>query len=233
MEIKLLTLQTDKLQSMKEFYTKHLGFSLCGDSPKSFRIQVGKSMLEFTNSNGAREPFYHFAMNIPSNQFQEAKAWLKEKKPLLLEDGEDEADFSFWPAHSCYFEDPAGNIVEFIARYNVTPTSELPFSNHSILNIGEIGLISHDAPMIGEQLKTINIVNSDDSPITNSKLSFMQESNNGVFIILAGPGRRWLFSEKKSKVFPMKIILDNQFCLGINEDQEFFMCKSSLNYKEI
>ncbi len=34
MEIKLLTLQTDKLEAMKEFYTKKLGFSLLPPSYK-------------------------------------------------------------------------------------------------------------------------------------------------------------------------------------------------------
>ncbi|MGE7021634.1 VOC family protein [Solibacillus cecembensis] len=223
MEIKRLTLQTDKLQSMKEFYTNDLGFSLCGESPTSFRIQVGKSVLEFTNSNVVGKPYYHFALNIPSNQFQEAKTWLKRKQPLLLEDGEDEADFPFFPAHSCYFEDPAGNIVELIARYHVNPMSELPFSIDSILNISEIGLIVKDAPVVGEQLKKINLIKSDNAPITNATLSFMQDSKNGVFIILTGTGRRWLFSNKVSKVFPMKINMDNHYCLGIDGNNGFFM----------
>ncbi|MFS0647541.1 VOC family protein [Siminovitchia sp. 179-K 8D1 HS] len=223
MEIKLLTLQTDQLEKMKEFYTQYLGFSLCGESPNSFQIQAGTSILEFTNENAAGEPYYHFALNIPSNQFQEAKAWLQEKTTLLSEDGEDEAFFSFWPAHACYFEDPAGNIVELIARYNVNPSSESPFSVNNILNISEIGLIVKDAPTVGEQFKEINMFESDNEPITNSSLSFMQENNNGVFILLTGTGRRWLFSEKRSNIFPMKIVLDKQLVLGVDEEQEFFI----------
>lgn len=122
MEIKLLTLQTNKLEVMKEFYTQQLGFSLCGEGPNHFRIQVGKSILEFTNDKVAGELYYHFAFNIPSNQFQEAKEWLKGKTTLLLEDGEDEADFSFWHAHACYFEDPQGilsNSLRDISRIQI------------------------------------------------------------------------------------------------------------------
>lgn len=173
------------------------------------------------------EPYYHFAFNIPANQFQEAKEWLKGKTTLLLEDGEDEADFSFWPAHACYFEDPAGNIVELIARYNENPNSESQFTVNSILNISEIGLIVKDAPMVGEQFKEIDIFDSDHDPVTNSSLNFMQDHNNGVFIILTSIDRRWLFSEKKSKIFPMKITLDEQLIVGVDKEHEFFMKKSS------
>ena len=223
MEIKILRLQTDELEIMKEFYTQHLGFSICGESLYSFQIQVGTSILEFTNEKVVGEPYYHFAFNIPSNQFQEAKEWLKGKITLLLEDGEDEADFSFWPAHACYFEDPAGNIVELIARYNVNPNSEPPFSVNNILNISEIGLIVQDAPMVGKQLKKVNIFERDNDPITNTTLNFMQENNNGVFILLTSISRRWLFSEKKSEIFPMTITLDKQLVLGVDEELEFFI----------
>ena len=223
MEIKLLTLQTHKLEIMKEFYARHLGFSICEERPNRFQLQVGTSMLEFTNESIAGEPYYHFAFNIPANQFQEAKEWLKEKTSLLLEDGEDEADFSFWPAHACYFEDPAGNIVELIARYNVNSISESPFSVNTILNISEIGLIVKDAPTVGEQFKDINIYERDNDPINNTSLNFMQENNNGVFILLTSIGRRWLFSEKKSEIFPMIITLDKQLVIGVDVEHEFFI----------
>lgn len=226
MEIKLLTLQTKKLKMMKEFYTQQLGFSICGENQNGFQIQVGTSILEFTNEKVAGEPYYHFAFNIPANQFQEAKEWLKGKTTLLLEDGEDEADFSFWPAHACYFEDPAGNIVELIARYNENPNSESPFLVNSILNISEIGLVVKDAPIVGEQFKEINIFDSDNDPVTNSSLNFMQEINNGVIILLTSIDRRWLFSEKKSEIFPMKITLGNQVVIGIDEEHEFFIRKN-------
>jgi len=225
MEIKLLTLQTNKLEMMKEFYTQHLGFSICGENPNAFQIQVGTSILEFTNEKVAGEPYYHFAFNIPANQFQVAKEWLKGKITLLLEDGEDEAYFSFWPAHACYFEDPAGNIVELIARTNENPNSESPFSVNSILNISEIGLIVKDATMVGERFKEINIFDRDNDPVTNSSLSHIQDNNNGVFILLTSINRKWLFSEKKSEIFPMKITLGNQIVISVDEEHEFFINK--------
>lgn len=221
MEIKKLTLQTHNLNVMREFYVQHLGFPLRGEGPHGFQIQAGPSILEFTNEEVGGEPYYHFAFNIPTNQFQEAKKWLREKTTLLLEKGEDEAHFSFWPAHACYFEDPAGNIVELIARQNESVSSESAFSASSILNISEIGLIVKDPPTVGNQLKGISIIDSQNRPVTNTSFNFMQNSKNGVFILLTSPGRRWLFSEKKSEIFPMSITLDNDIVLSVNERHEF------------
>lgn len=77
--------------------------------------------------------------------------------------------------------------------------------------------------MVGEQLKEINIFDSDNDPVTNSSLNFMQDNNDGVFIILTSVDRRWLFSEKKSKIFPLKIMLDKQLLVGVNDKHEFFI----------
>ncbi len=54
----------------------------------------------------------------------------------------------------------------------------------------------------------------------------MQDHNNGVFIILTSIDRRWLFSEKKSKIFPMKITLDEQLIVGVDKEHEFFIKKA-------
>ena len=223
MEIKRLTLQTDKLHTLKYFYTQVLGFSLDDEHHDRFQIKAGSSIIEFTDKDVAGRPYYHFALNIPSNQFREAKEWLKGKLTLLVEDGEDEADFSFWPAHSCYFEDPAGNIVELVARYKENPINHAPFSVNSILNISEIGLVVKDAKRVGEQLEAIGILESEGDPISNSSLNFMQENKNGVFILLTNTGRRWLFSDKKSEIFPLKITLDKDIVIGVDEGLEFFI----------
>ena len=60
--------------------------------------------------------------------------------------------------------------------------------------------------VVGEQIKKINIFDSDNDPVTNSSLNFMQEINIVVIIILTSIDRRWLFSEKKSKVFPYIVL---------------------------
>ncbi|MFI3730076.1 hypothetical protein [Vagococcus fluvialis] len=49
-------------------------------------------------------------------------------------------------------------------------------------------------------------------------LSFMTDQENKVFILLVNPGRKWLFSEKKSKIFEQEIILDSGLILKIDNE---------------
>ena len=115
MEIRQVTLQTKNLAKMKAFYIETLGMSLTQESEESFQVAVGSSLLEFTSMNVEGEPYYHFAFNIPSNKFKEAKTWVKGKVELNVENGEDQVEFSHLLADSIYFYDPAGNIVELIS----------------------------------------------------------------------------------------------------------------------
>lgn len=223
MKIKSLTLQTDHLQTMKEFYINKLGFLMIAENRDSFQIQTGTSILEFTNSETGSKPFYHFAFNIPANQFEEAKIWLKNKVQLLIEDGEDEVNFSHLPAHAIYFEDPSGNIVEFIARYGINEESSEPFTINSILHISEIGLIVDDVFKAGKALSNANIFERDHKPLNEKFLNFMGIRDIGVFLILAHPGRRWLFSDKYSTIFPLKITVDNGRKLIVNYEGELII----------
>ena len=82
----------------------------------------------FSSKEVEGDSYYHFAFNIPANKFSEAKVWAKERVSLLVEEGEDEANFVHLPAHALYFYDPAGNIVELISRQSVSEDSTETFS---------------------------------------------------------------------------------------------------------
>jgi hypothetical protein len=64
---------------------------------------------------------YHFAFNIPENQIRSAKEWLMPRTVLLKdEQGNDYFQHSGWNSEAVYFKDPAGNILEFIARHDLS-----------------------------------------------------------------------------------------------------------------
>lgn len=223
MEIKLIVLQTKHLPQMKTFYTDTLGFDLVKEAEDSFRIAVGTGEMEFTTKAAEDDPYYHFAFNLPANKFYEAKSWIKEKVNLLVEDGADEADFAHLPAHALYFYDPSGNIVELISRHGTADESSEPFSVNSIVNISEIGLIVEDAMAAGERLNELGLNERDGHPISRQFLNFMGEKENGVFIILAQPGRRWIFSDKLSAIYPLEITLMNNNKIIVSPNKELLI----------
>ena len=65
---------------------------------------------------------------------------------LNTDDMRDETYSHNWDSHSLYFEDPAGNIVEFIAHHRENNEQERAFSVADILQVCEIGLVSENVP---------------------------------------------------------------------------------------
>jgi hypothetical protein len=143
MKITELVLQTNKLEALEIFYGTVLNMKLSKEDDGRFEIITPGTKLIFTKTAEGRNPSYHFAFNIPSNKIQEARLWLKQKVDLLWMDDyqSDIADFVNWHAKSVYFIDPAGNIVELIARFDLNDMVEEEFSAKHIRNVSEIGLV--------------------------------------------------------------------------------------------
>jgi len=220
MEISQVTLKTKDLERMKEFYTETLGMSLTEHNKESFQIAVGSSHLKFSSRYVEGAPFYHFAFNIPSNKFKEAKAWIRNKVSLNYEDGEDEAEFSHLPAQSFYFYDPVGNIVEFISRHSIAKDEVHPFSPNSIQNISEISLTVKDPVKTGHKLFAIGIKERDNYELSESSLNFLGDNSTGSYLLLTKPGRRWIFSDKTSVIHPIYIKLSNNVEIEVNDTNE-------------
>lgn len=218
MEIEVLTLQTNKLKEMKDFYIETLGFPLLSESETHFRIGIGSNELEFSTKGVVGEPYYHFAFNIPGNKFKKAKSWVKERVLLNVHDGEDEVFFSHFPAYAFYFDDPAGNIVEFIARPEIYQKEEGPFTIDDVLTISEIGLTVADAISAGEKLIDAGIHERNHLPLSTTSLNFMGDKSKGIFLILNQPGRQWFFSDKVSAIFPLEITISNQINIIVNSE---------------
>jgi hypothetical protein len=143
MLLKEVLLQTKHLSALYNFYKDVLELDTFYTSKKSIAISAGKSKLIFEETDADANPFYHFAFNIPSNKFEEAFEWMKQKVELLwLDDYKGYiADFVNWHSKSFYFPDPAGNILELIARFDLNDIEETAFSSAHIRNVSEIGLV--------------------------------------------------------------------------------------------
>ncbi|HEY3473690.1 MAG TPA: hypothetical protein VGK56_03720 [Anaerolineales bacterium] len=153
MNITRLELLSADLEAQKDFYANILELPVRRDST-ILEVRAGKTELLFTEApefDGA----YHFAFNIPENQFNLAKTWISSRVPLLRdESGRDAFNSENWNSDSVYFKDAAGNVLEFIARHNLKNTEEGEFNSKKILSISEIGLPSEDVVGFANELCT-------------------------------------------------------------------------------
>jgi catechol 2,3-dioxygenase-like lactoylglutathione lyase family enzyme len=223
MDILNVTLKTNKLEPLKAFYKTVLGCSIERETDHRFELSCGLTTIVFDHDQVADAPFYHFAFDIPANQFQQAKQWVLDRTPLLIENGKDDIYFAFSKAHSLYFEDPAGNIIEFIARLKTNAESTTPFSMASIQRMSEIGLVVEDKMAVAEQLAQYNIFPPLHENVTDHPLTFIGDRETSVYILLVEPERKWLFSPKVSKIFPIDILLSSGVKTGITPYHQFYI----------
>jgi catechol 2,3-dioxygenase-like lactoylglutathione lyase family enzyme len=154
MNITYLELMTRDLQAQRDFYENILELPV-KLTVSGLEVKAGNTDLVFTQASTDFEGAYHFAFNIPENQFHASKEWISRRIPLLHdESGQDEFESESWNSHSVYFKDAAGNVLEFIARHNLKNTADGNFDSQEILNISEIGLPSEDVIGFANELCT-------------------------------------------------------------------------------
>jgi catechol 2,3-dioxygenase-like lactoylglutathione lyase family enzyme len=147
------------LAAMKTFYAGTLGLRVLEEKDDRLTIGAGQTRLAFvpagsdgTSGPDAASPFYHVAFNIPENKILAARAWQLERSPLMpiperLRDPaypDDVVDFRHWNAHSVFFIDPGGNVVEYIARHDLRNAAPGPFGTADILYASEIAFVVDD-----------------------------------------------------------------------------------------
>ncbi len=197
-----LQLKTDQIEAQRTFYVERLGFPLIEANDKAFRLQAGATCLTFEEGDAA---CYHFAFNIPHNRFAEAKAWLKQRVELLSWDHDDQIHWKAWNAHAVYFYDPAGNVVEFIARHNL-PYESVDFDARRIMEVSEIGLAAPDVSKFSTHLQDVM-----DLPVWDAGdgQSFTALGDEHGLFILAKEGRSW-FPTSDSPAFMVPVELTVQ-----------------------
>lgn len=208
MKIKELELFILSFDDTCRFYHEIIGLEALLWTENQVSFKCGESVLIF---NRTKDKFvYHFAFNIPPNVFSSAKNWLKQRVKLLTENGADEIKFTNLNARAIYFEDPAGNIVEFIARKEIVKDAGEPnFDTSHILEISEIGLAPNKIRPYANHLLEMGIPVRKDQDIDDmTTLTFFGEASDGVHLIIAPLGRRWIFSDVEALESPVIIQTD-------------------------
>jgi hypothetical protein len=138
--------------------------SFLANGESTLTLAAGETLLTFTAAEPSDgQPFYHFAFNIPENRIESACCWQTKRTPLLpiparLRDPEhsnDVVNYAHWNAHSIFFFDPAGNVVECIARHDLRNAASGDFGSSDILYASEIAFVTDDVPALTDELKRI------------------------------------------------------------------------------
>lgn len=155
-------LSSAPLTDMKGFYHQALGLGVVAEKPGRLTVEAGRTRLTFLRPPaGDGKPFYHFAFNIPENKAAAAREWQAKRTPLLpipaaLRDPtypDDVVHYRHWNAHSVFFFDPAGNVVEYIARHDLKNPAPGGFGPADILCASEIAFVVDDVPTAVTGLK--------------------------------------------------------------------------------
>ncbi len=177
------------LEALREFYGQTFGLPVIEEAAGRLTIQAGGTRLTFLQAGDVDgDPLYHFAFNIPENKIEEAREWVSRRVPLLSKLFRTVFHFRSWNAHSIYFRDPAGNVVELIARHGLANASPEPFSQEQILYASEIGLPVDDvqatAAALGSHLGL---------PVYRPGRSFLVPAGDEHrLLIVVKKGRAWL-----------------------------------------
>ena len=140
-----LAVATARLDAVAGFYEQALGFAVERHDGRVV-IPVGDDVLELVATGDGTDPFHHFALLVPGDRFDAARAWLGERaETLARDDGETVFPFDFWDARAVYFHDPAGNIVELIAHAGTAERGATgDFSAAELAGLSEVGIVVDD-----------------------------------------------------------------------------------------
>ena len=198
-EIRMKSARLDELQRFYED-SLELPVTLKDDS---LTVVAGTTRLVFSQTQPSEnEPFYHFAFNIPENNIDSAKQWQKKRTPLLRRGNKEVIHFKGINAHSVYFNDPAGNIVEYIARHELENAADKKFGPQQILYASEIGLVVDDVGQTQREIK--ETLGLSGLPGSFRSASFSPVGDAHALLILVKRNRKWFpNNQQAAQVHPV------------------------------
>jgi catechol-2,3-dioxygenase len=215
MRILELSISGIDLVVLRQFYCAILGLREVEPGDRdTLVLHAGDTLLSFRQTDPGWHERYHFAFDVPSNRFDAALTWLKERRaPITGADDTTIFHSSSWNSDSVYFSDPQGNILELIARHTKTvsvpsnlPPSR-PFNTSDILYISEIGLCSEtvtgSAATLLSHLPGLVTYDGEGSD------QFTALGDVNGLLILAHRGRIWMPDSGVAADFhPLEILLE-------------------------
>lgn len=207
MKIKQIEILSSDLGKTEQFYTEVLGLTLEKKCDSLLAFRAGASRLIFRKTELAK-PVYHFAFNIPHNRIYEAGHWISDKLSPLQFEGKNIIDFDNWNAKSIYFLDNRGNVLEFIARFDLDNESQTPFDGSGILSISEMVFVTENVEKLAQQLISAYGLNYFSKQ--KQRADFAALGDDEGLLILSGTEREWFPTQIKVQRFWTKVQLETQ-----------------------
>ncbi|MBD2700341.1 glyoxalase/bleomycin resistance/dioxygenase family protein [Spirosoma sp. BT702] len=192
MKILDIELHTTDLDATRLFYVRRLGLPMLSQSTNHLTVLIGWTRLTFRLVHHPVAP-YHLAINVPRESLEVVMyyfdlAYLSTQAP-----GKTIADFTDWRAKACYFYDSTGNLLEFIARTDLSlDDPNLTFTD-LFQGVSEVGMASEDVAYTAEQIHRRFGVMQFTKSQPQADFNAIGD-DNGLFI-LSKVGRKWLFSD--------------------------------------
>lgn len=196
------------LDDMRAFYGDRLGLKILGQGSDYLKVAGGQTEIVFTAAGPEDgEPFYHFAFNIPENKIRAARDWQLARSRLIpaperLRDADfpdDVIDYSHWNAHSVFYWDPAGSLVEYIARHDLDNAAAGEFGTDDILYASEIAFIVDEVAEFATGLEATFGLDQ----YRGASDQFHASGDEMGLLLTMGRGRNLGFGEgKPADVFP-------------------------------
>jgi catechol-2,3-dioxygenase len=211
MKITELTLAAGNPAELKKFYSEELQLKEieAATATDGFSFHAGHTRINFVP--GDKDARYHFAFNIRPDQLESSINWLNDHKVQLLDNEKGSGkivDFPAWKAKSVYFFDPAGNIVEFIARAAISPAGNAPkFSAGSIVGISEIGIVCDDVEAMRQWVETTHGIKGFSRQNNTNEFSAMGDDDG--LLLLVPKGRPWFMGNFDAFHFPLAVYGNN------------------------
>ena len=209
MQILRMQLETASLEALALFYGEVLALPV-KHAEHSIHISCGTTRLIFSAATGGKAPFYHFAINIPHGSIEAAAAWMQDKAELLyMEDYKNViAEFVNWNARSLYFLDPAGNIVELIARQAIGAVYVEPFSSAQFLGVSEAGIVVQKEAIESFTKNCLEQYGLDYFARQKPFPFFKAVGDDEGLLIIVAEGRHWYPTSIPSELSPMHIVFN-------------------------
>jgi catechol 2,3-dioxygenase-like lactoylglutathione lyase family enzyme len=116
-------------------------------------LAAGRTRLALRKAPPGERQHYHIAFSVPLARFDAARRLVAAHTPLIAADGDEVIVHASWDAVAFYFRDPAGSILECIARRGEPANDPSAPEAPGIGSVCEVGVVVDDVSAMAVTLR--------------------------------------------------------------------------------